>query len=67
MIEFRGKINPIRFVLLPVKLTAAQAAIYGEVQLLIKAVEETYMRTAITKMTLDNVSAILITARLKSE
>ncbi len=66
MIEFKSKIDKIcvttRFVLPPVPLTAAQASAYGEVPLVIIAFVETHRRTAIKKISLDNLSALLITS-----
>jgi hypothetical protein len=67
MIEFKSKIDAARFLLLLLALTAAKAAVYGEVPLVIKAAAETHMKTAIIEITLDNVNAIFITAGLKSE
>ena len=67
MIEFKSKIDPNRFVLPPVELTQAQSAIYEEVPEAIKAAITTHVRNSSTNMALDNVSAILITAGLKSE
>jgi hypothetical protein len=60
-------IDPDRFVLPPVELTAAQSATYEAVPEDIKIAVSGHILTTITEMTLDNVSAILITAGLKLE
>ena len=67
MIEFKSKIDPNRYILPPAILTAAQAAIYDAVPNEIKMAVNTHVKTTVTEMALDNVSAILITAGLKSE
>jgi hypothetical protein len=67
MIEFKSKIDPNRFVLPPVKLTQAQSALYEELPEAIKVAVPTHVPNSSTDMALDNVSAILITARLRSE
>ena len=67
MIEFKRKIDPNRYILSPAILTAAQAVIYDAVPNDIKMAVNTHEKTAVTEMALDNVSAILITAGLKSE
>jgi hypothetical protein len=67
MIEFKSKIDPNRFVLPPVELTQAQSALYEELPEAIKVAVTTHIHNSSADMALDNVSAILITARLKSE
>jgi hypothetical protein len=67
MIEFKSKIDPNRFVLTSIELTAAQSAIFEAIHEDIKTVVSGHIKTTITEMTFDNVSAILITAELKSE
>jgi calcineurin-like phosphoesterase len=67
MIEFKSKINPNTFVLLPVELTQAQSALYEELPEAIKIAVTTHVHNSSADMVLNNVSAILITARLKSE
>jgi hypothetical protein len=42
MKEFKSETDPIRLVLPTVALTAAQAAVYGEVPLIIKAAVKTH-------------------------
>ena len=67
MIEFKSKIDPNQFVLPPVELTAAHTALYEDLPEVIRVAVTTHVRNASAEKTLDNVSAILITAGLKSE
>jgi hypothetical protein len=67
MIKFKNKINPNRFVLPPVELTAVQSATCEAVLEDLKIAVSVHIWTKITEMTLDKVSAILIKAGLKSE
>ncbi len=67
MIEFKSKIDPNRFVLPPVELTQAQSVLYEALPEAIRVAVTTHVRNSSTDMALDNVSAILITAGLKSE
>ena len=67
MIEFKSKIDPNQFVLPPVALTQAHSALYEALPEACRVAVTTHIRNASTEKTLDNVSAILITAGLKSE
>jgi hypothetical protein len=67
MMEFKSKINPNRFVLPPVELTAAETVLYEALLDAINIAVTGHVQNTTTDMALDNVSAILITAGLKSE
>jgi hypothetical protein len=67
MMEFKSRIDQNRFVLPPVELTAAQTAHYEAVPEDVKFAITGHVRKITADMALDNVSAILITAGLKSE
>jgi hypothetical protein len=67
MIEFKSKMDPNRLVLPPVELTQAQTVQYEALPEAIKITVTTHVPNSSTDMALDNVSAILITAELKSE
>ena len=67
MKDFKSKVDPARFVLPPATLTQNQADAYEEVPQATRAIVETHVRNTAVAMALDNVSAILLTAGLKSE
>jgi hypothetical protein len=67
MMEFKSKIDTNRFVLPPVEFTTAQSAAYGAVPEDVKIEVTGHVWKTIAEMTLNNISAILITAGLKSE
>ena len=65
--DLKAKIDPARFTLADVNLTAAQALNLAELTAETRAAFETHLRTQVTKATLENVSSILITAGLRPE
>ena len=67
MKDFKSKVDPERFILPPATLTQAQADAYELVAQATRAIVETHVKNTAVAMALDNVSAILITAGLKSE
>ena len=67
MKDFKSKVDPNRFILPPATLTQNQADAYEQVAQATRAIVETHVRDTAVAMALDNVSAILITAGLKSE
>jgi hypothetical protein len=67
MMEFKSKIDPNRFVLPFVELTAAQRAHYEAMPEDVTIAVTVHVQKSTAEMTIDTVSAILITAGLKSE
>jgi hypothetical protein len=65
--DLKSKIDPTRFTLADINLTAAQALNLAELTAETRAAFEAHLRTQVTKATLENVSSILITAGLKPE
>jgi hypothetical protein len=65
--DLKSKIDPTRFTLADVNLTAAQALNLAELTAETRAAFEAHLRTQVTKATLENVSSILITAGLRPE
>ena len=67
MKDFKSKVDPACFILPPATLTQNQADAYEQVAQATRAIVETHVRNTAVAMALDNVSAILLTAGLKSE
>ena len=65
--DLKSKIDPTRFTLADINLTAAQALNLAELIAETRAAFEAHLRTQVTKATLENVSSILITAGLRPE
>jgi len=65
--DLKSKIDPTRFTLADINLTAAQALNLAELTAETRAAFEAHLRTQVTKATLENVSSILITAGLRPE
>jgi hypothetical protein len=65
--DLKSKIDPTRFTLADINLTAEQALNLAELTADTRAAFEAHLRTQVTKATLENVSSILITAGLRPE
>jgi hypothetical protein len=65
--DLKAKIDPTRFTLADVNLTAAQALNLAELTEETRAAFENHLRVQVTKATIENVSSILITAGLRPE
>ena len=65
--DLKAKIDPTRFALADVNLTAAQALNLAELTAETRAAFENHLRVQVTKATIENVSSILITAGLRPE